>query len=89
MLNYVFLFFSETICNETLVKLCYDQFDANSTDICKAAQNLKRCVNRLKGCHEMKHPSYTLSLSILHKYGRCFFVNYSKLLEVLEKKHGE
>ncbi|KXJ12112.1 hypothetical protein AC249_AIPGENE5690 [Exaiptasia diaphana] len=75
-------------CNETLARACYQEFNTNATRICKEVKQLRRCLDRLKGCHEMKHPSYTLSLSLLDKHRRCFFVNYSKILEVLDKKPG-
>ncbi|XP_031569119.1 uncharacterized protein LOC116303678 [Actinia tenebrosa] len=73
-------------CNESLARSCYVQFNGNVTHICKEVKELHHCLEGLWECHVMKHPSYALSKSILDEHRRCFFVNYSKILEILDKK---
>ncbi|EDO47585.1 predicted protein [Nematostella vectensis] len=77
-------------CNESLVKSCLDNYHGNATPICPEVKRLQRCLDQFKGCHVMRHPFYTQSQSILSKNRKCFFllVNYSRILEVLDKKTG-
>lgn len=82
------IFSGKKKCNESLARSCYEQFDGNATQICEEVKKLRLCLEGLQGCHVMKHPSYTLSESILDEHRRCFFVNYSKILEILDKKPG-
>lgn len=73
-------------CNEELVNNCYQQYNQNSSSICREVKNLRMCISELTGCHVMKHPKFVLSMNILEKNRKCFFVNYSRILEVLKKK---
>ncbi|KAL9955651.1 hypothetical protein ACROYT_G037004 [Oculina patagonica] len=73
-------------CSEENVNNCYQQFNQNATSICPEVKKLRMCISELAGCHAMKHPKFVLSIDILEKHRDCFFVNYSRILEVLKKK---
>jgi len=73
-------------CNEKHVNNCYQQYNQNATSICPEVKKLRICISELTGCHAMKHPKFVLSIDILEKHRECFFVNYSRILEVLKKK---
>ncbi|XP_022778939.1 uncharacterized protein LOC111320551 [Stylophora pistillata] len=75
------------LCSEELANRCYQKFNRNSSSICREVKNLRMCISELKGCDVMKkHPKFVLSMDILEKHRKCFFVNYSRILEVLKKK---
>lgn len=74
------------VCSEDLVNRCYQKFNRNSSSICREVKNLRMCISELAGCHVTKHPKFVLSMDILEKHRKCFFVNYSRILEVLKKK---
>ena len=76
------------VCSEDLVNRCYQKFNRNSSSICREVKNLRMCISELAGCHVTKHPKFVLSMDILEKHRKCFFVNYSRILEVLKKKGG-
>ena len=73
-------------CNEEFVNNCYQQFNHNATPICPEVKKLRICISELTGCHAMKHPKFVLSRDILEKHRDCFFVNYSRILEVLKER---
>ena len=73
-------------CNAKHVNNCYQQYNQNATSICPEVKKLRMCISELTGCHAMKHPKFVLSIDILEKHRECFFVNYSRILEVLKKK---
>lgn len=76
-------------CNEKHVNNCYQQYNQNATSICPEVKKLRMCISELTGCHAMKHPKFVLSIDILEKHRDCFFVNYSRILEVLKKKDDD
>ena len=87
LLLYSFLFtVSKKKCNEEFVNNCYQQYNHNATPICPEVKKLRICISELTGCHAMKHPKFVQSRDILEKHRDCFFVNYSRILEVLKNK---
>jgi len=76
------------MCNETLARLCYKQFNKEANPLCPEVKRLQKCIGRLRDCHIMKHPSYVLSQGILSENRKCFFVNYSRILQVLKAKEA-
>lgn len=77
---------SKKKCNEEFVNNCYQQYNHNATPICPEVKKLRMCISELTGCHAMKHPKFVQSRDILEKHRDCFFVNYSRILEVLKNK---
>ena len=87
LLFYSFLLtVSKKKCNEEFVNNCYQQYNHNTTLICPEVKKLRMCISELTGCHAMKHPKFVQSRDILEKHRDCFFVNYSRILEVLKNK---
>ena len=87
LLFYSFLLtVSKKKCNEEFVNNCYQQYNHNATPICPEVKKLRMCISELTGCHAMKHPKFVQSRDILEKHRDCFFVNYSRILEVLKNK---
>lgn len=77
---------SKKKCNEEFVNNCYQQYNHNATPICPEVKKLRMCISELTGCHAMKHPKFVQSRDILERHRDCFFVNYSRILEVLKNK---
>ncbi|XP_015769632.1 PREDICTED: uncharacterized protein LOC107348139 isoform X1 [Acropora digitifera] len=73
-------------CNEELISKCYQQYNGTATPICPEVKKLRICISELVGCHAMKHPKFVHLSDVLEKHRRCFFVNYSRILEVLKSK---
>lgn len=73
-------------CNEELISNCYQQYNGTATPICPEVKKLRICISELVGCHAMKHPKFVHLSDVLEKHRRCFFVNYSRILEVLKTK---
>lgn len=90
VLTLLFYSFLSTVskkkCNEEFVNNCYRQYNHNATPICPEVKKLRMCISELTGCHAMKHPKFVQSRDILEKHRDCFFVNYSRILEVLKNK---
>ena len=74
------------VCNETLARHCYHQFNKDASPLCPEVKKLQKCVGQLRECHVMNHPSFAQSQRILSENRKCFFVNYSRILQVLKSK---
>ena len=80
------LFVDGKKCNEELISKCYQQYNGSATPICPEVKKLRICISELVGCHAMKHPKFVHLSDVLEKHRRCFFVNYSRILEVLKTR---
>lgn len=76
-------------CNEELISNCYQQYNRSATPICPEVKKLRICISELVGCHAMKHPKFVLLRDVLEEHKKCFFVNYTRLLEVLRRKGND